>query len=52
MRRMEQDYQLVAAGPLVEALANGVTQRDVLRLRCRLSPLLDSLLGTWRWLGF
>ena len=32
VRRMEQDYQaLVAAGPLVEALANGVTQRDVLR---------------------
>lgn len=46
---MEQDYQaLVAAGPLVEALANGVTQRDVLRGKMhRLSPLLDSLLGTW-----
>ncbi len=49
VRRMEQDYQaLVAAGPLVEALANGVTQRDVLRGKMhRLSPLLDSLLGTW-----
>jgi hypothetical protein len=32
VRRMEQDYNsLVAAGPLVEALANGVKQRDVLR---------------------
>lgn len=49
VRRMEQDYNsLVAAGPLVEALANGVKQRDVLRGKLhRLSPLLDSLLGTW-----
>lgn len=49
VRRMEQDYQaLVAAGPLVEALANGVTQREILRGKLhRLSPLLDSLLGTW-----
>src|SRR3546814_10773771 len=47
VRRMEQDYNsLVAAGPLVEALANGVKQRDVLRGKLhRLSPLLDSLLG-------
>ncbi|MBT8768765.1 Mks condensin complex protein MksF [Metapseudomonas boanensis] len=50
VRRMEQDYQaLVAAGPLVEALANGVTQREVLRGKLhRISPLLDSLLGTWQ----
>jgi hypothetical protein len=49
VRRMEQDYNsLVAAGPLVEALANGVKQRDILRGKLhRLSPLLDSLLGTW-----
>src|SRR3546814_3350459 len=32
VRRMEQDYNsLVAAGQLVEALANGVKQRAVLR---------------------
>ena len=50
VRRMEQDYQaLVAAGPLVEALANGVTQREILRGKLhRISPLLDSLLGTWQ----
>ncbi|MNZ15551.1 hypothetical protein D3C78_325030 [compost metagenome] len=50
VRRMEQDYQaLVAAGPLVEALASGVTQREVLRGKLhRISPLLDSLLGTWQ----
>ncbi|WP_040261365.1 Mks condensin complex protein MksF [Pseudomonas massiliensis] len=50
VRRMEQDYNaLVAAGPLVEALANGVRQRDQLRGKLhRLSPLLDSLLGTWQ----
>ncbi|MBD8475741.1 chromosome partitioning protein ParA [Pseudomonas sp. CFBP 8770] len=50
VRRMEQDYNaLVAAGPLVEALANGVAQRDVLRGKLhRLSPLLDALLGTWQ----
>ncbi|QNQ97043.1 chromosome partitioning protein ParA [Pseudomonas oryzihabitans] len=50
VRRMEQDYQaLVAAGPLVEALANGVEQRDRLRGKLhRLSPLLDSLLGSWQ----
>ncbi|MET1080749.1 MAG: Mks condensin complex protein MksF [Pseudomonas sp.] len=49
VRRMEQDYQsLVAAGPLVEALAAGVAQRESLRGKLhRLSPLLDSLLGTW-----
>ncbi len=49
VRRMEQDYQaLVAAGPLVEALAAGVAQREVLRGKLhRLSPLLDNLLGTW-----
>ncbi|PHX43757.1 chromosome partitioning protein ParA, partial [Pseudomonas sp. NZIPFR-PS2] len=49
VRRMEQDYNsLVAAGPLVEALSNGVKQRDILRGKLhRLSPLLDSLLGTW-----
>ncbi|MHB0817302.1 Mks condensin complex protein MksF [Stutzerimonas stutzeri] len=49
VRRMEQDYQaLVAAGPLVEALAAGVAQRDQLRGKLhRLSPLLDNLLGTW-----
>lgn len=50
VRRMEQDYQaLVAAGPLVEALAGGVAQREVLRGKLhRLSPLLDSLLGAWQ----
>lgn len=50
VRRMEADYTaLVTAGPLVEALANGVAQRDVLRGKLhRLSPLLDSLLGTWQ----
>ena len=50
VRRMEQDYQaLVAAGPLVEALASGVQQRDLLRGRLhRLSPLLDNLLGAWQ----
>ncbi len=50
VRRMEQDYNaLVTAGPLVEALANGVAQRDVLRGKLhRLSPLLDGLLGTWQ----
>ncbi|WP_437884067.1 Mks condensin complex protein MksF [Pseudomonas sp. LRF_L74] len=50
VRRMEQDYQaLVAAGPLVEALSNGVSQRDILRGKLhRLSPLLDNLLGTWQ----
>jgi hypothetical protein len=50
VRRMEQDYNaLVAAGPLVEALANGVAQREVLRGKLhRLSPLLDGLLGTWQ----
>ncbi|MES2821787.1 MAG: Mks condensin complex protein MksF [Pseudomonadota bacterium] len=50
VRRMEQDYQsLVAAGPLVEALAAGVTQREVLRGKLqRISPLLDSLLGAWQ----
>ncbi|NKQ12621.1 Mks condensin complex protein MksF [Pseudomonas sp. SST3] len=50
VRRMEQDYQaLVAAGPLVEALAAGVAQRELLRGKLhRLSPLLDSLLGTWQ----
>ena len=49
VRRMEQDYQaLVSAGPLIEALSSGVTQREVLRGKLhRLSPLLDSLLGTW-----
>lgn len=49
VRRMEGDYQaLVAAGPLVEALANGVQQREFLRGKMhRLSPLLDNLLGTW-----
>lgn len=49
VRRMEQDYQaLVSAGPLIEALAAGITQRDQLRGKLhRLSPLLDSLLGTW-----
>ena len=46
---MEQDYQaLVTAGPLIEALASGVAQREVLRGKLhRLSPLLDNLLGTW-----
>jgi hypothetical protein len=50
VRRMEGDYQaLVLAGPLIEALASGVAQRDVLRGKLhRLSPLLDSLLGTWQ----
>ncbi|BAN50586.1 Mks condensin complex protein MksF [Metapseudomonas resinovorans] len=50
VRRMEQDYQaLVSAGPLVEALANGVSQREILRGKLhRISPLLDSLLGTWQ----
>lgn len=50
VRRMEQDYNaLVTAGPLVEALANGVRQRDQLRGKLhRLSPLLDGLLGTWQ----
>ena len=49
VRRMEQDYQaLVTAGPLIEALASGVTQREQLRGKLhRLSPLLDNLLGTW-----
>jgi hypothetical protein len=50
VRRMEQDYHaLVAAGPLVEALANGVRHRNQLRGKLhRLSPLLDVLLGTWQ----
>ncbi len=50
VRRMEADYQsLVAAGPLVEALSAGVAQREVLRGKLhRISPLLDSLLGTWQ----
>ena len=50
VRRMEQDYQaLVAAGPLVEALAAGVNQRELLRGKLhRLSPLLDNLLGAWQ----
>ncbi|WAB97408.1 MULTISPECIES: Mks condensin complex protein MksF [Pseudomonas] len=50
VRRMEQDYNaLVAAGPLVEALAGGVAQRDILRGKLhRLSPLLDNLLATWQ----
>lgn len=50
VRRMEQDYQaLIAAGPLVEALANGVQQRERLRGKLhRLSPLLDALLGAWQ----
>ncbi|GAB7533698.1 Mks condensin complex protein MksF [Pseudomonas sp. 3A(2025)] len=49
VRRMEQDYNsLVQAGALVEALASGVRQREVLRGKLhRISPLLDSLLGTW-----
>lgn len=49
VRRMEQDYQaLVTAGPLVEALASGVNQRELLRGKLhRLSPLLDNLLGAW-----
>ena len=49
VRRMEQDYNaLVQAGALVEALASGVRQREVLRGKLhRLSPLLDALLGTW-----
>ena len=47
VRRMEQDYNaLVAAGPLVEALA---AQRDILRGKLhRISPVLDTLLGTWQ----
>ncbi|WP_339491015.1 Mks condensin complex protein MksF [Pseudomonas sp. EL_65y_Pfl2_R95] len=50
VRRMEQDYQaLVTAGPLIEALSAGVAQRELLRGKLhRLSPLLDSLLGTWQ----
>ena len=50
VRRMEQDYQaLVGAGPLIEALSAGVAQREHLRGKLhRLSPLLDSLLGTWQ----
>lgn len=50
VRRMEGDYQsLVSAGPLIEALASGVSQRDILRGKLhRISPLLDSLLGTWQ----
>lgn len=50
VRRMEQDYQaLVNAAPLIEALASGVTQREILRGRLhRLSPLLDNLLGSWQ----
>ncbi|KQQ50901.1 chromosome partitioning protein ParA [Pseudomonas sp. Leaf127] len=49
VRRMEQDYNsLVQAGALVEALASGVRQREVLRGKLhRISPLLDALLGTW-----
>ncbi|MCJ8170029.1 chromosome partitioning protein ParA [Atopomonas sediminilitoris] len=49
VRRMEQDYHaLVTAGPLIDALAAGVTQRDVLRGRLhKLSPLLDVLLSSW-----
>jgi hypothetical protein len=50
VRRMEQDYQaLVSAGPLIEALANGVIARDGLRGKLHsLSPVLDALLGTWQ----
>lgn len=50
VRRMEQDYNaLITAGPLVEALANGVAQRDSLRGKLhRISPILDALLGTWQ----
>ncbi|WP_263147803.1 Mks condensin complex protein MksF [Pseudomonas sp. RIT-PI-AD] len=50
VRRMESDYQaLVTAGPLIEALAAGVAQRETLRGKLhRLSPLLDTLLGTWQ----
>ncbi|WP_417661443.1 Mks condensin complex protein MksF [Pseudomonas sp.] len=50
VRRMEQDYQaLVTAGSLIEALSAGVAQRELLRGKLhRLSPLLDSLLGTWQ----
>ena len=49
VRRMSQDYQaLVAAGPQIEALAAGLSQRDTLRGKLhRLSPPLDSLLGAW-----
>src|SRR3990167_3102052 len=50
VRRMEQDYQaLVAAGPLIQALTAGVSQRELLRGKLhRLSPLLDNLLGAWQ----
>lgn len=50
VRRMEQDYQsLVGAGPLIEALAAGVSQREILRGKLhQLSPLLDNLLGGWQ----
>ncbi len=50
VRRMEQDYQaLVTAGPQIEALAAGVAQRELLRGKLqRISPLLDSLLGSWQ----
>ncbi|WP_369959938.1 Mks condensin complex protein MksF [Pseudomonas benzenivorans] len=50
VRRMEQDYQaLIGAGPLIEALSAGVAQREQLRGKLhRISPLLDSLLGTWQ----
>jgi hypothetical protein len=50
VRRMEQDYNaLITAGPLVEALANGVAQRNSLRGKLhRISPILDALLGTWQ----
>jgi hypothetical protein len=50
VRRMEQDYQaLVTAGPLIEALSAGVHQREMLRGKLhRISPLLDSLLGSWQ----
>ena len=49
VRRMEQEYNaLVGAAPLIEALSNGVAQRDALRGKLhRLSPVLDSLLGVW-----
>lgn len=53
VRRMEQDYQaLVGAGPLIEALSSGVSQREILRGKLhRLSPLLDNLLGSWQDYG-
>lgn len=53
VRRMEGDYNaLVAAGPLVEALAGGVAQREILRGKLhRISPVLDNLLGTWQEYG-